>query len=219
MEQGKYEFVRLKSKRDGKEDTVWYFRAKTLNDVTLHTDRILRPILQGGYNSFSEKFGTALSRYLNCKQKDIHIDFFLAHADNDIEAAIRNIDALRFDKHRPLSMFETTNQMLLDAYKTRIETLMNYGECYLANGVQQFGYSEEYYEICEQRFSDEFVFPAQHLATIDDVRIIQWPGGSHFYAKVGNVDIVDSRGNQKWNSEEEARKEAAKYIFLNKIYL
>ena len=92
MGQGKYEFVRLKSKRDGKEDTVWYFRAKTLNDVTLHTDRILRPILQGGFNSFSEKFSTALSRYLNCKEKDIHIDFFLAHADNDNRAMKNEIE-------------------------------------------------------------------------------------------------------------------------------
>lgn len=206
-----YEFVRIKNKRDKDGGNLWYFRAKTISDVNLHTDQILRPLLQGGFNSFSEKFINAIHK------NDSPV--FMAHADNDVEAGIRNIDVIFHENPRPLSMFETTNQMLLDAYKTRIETLMKYGECYLANGVQQFGYSEEYYEICEQRFSDEFIFPTQHLATIDDVHIIQWPGGSHFYAKVGSVDIVDSRGNQKWNSEEEARKEAAKYIFLNKIYL
>jgi hypothetical protein len=218
MEQGKYEFVRLKSKRDGKEDTVWYFRAKTLDEITLHYNKVLLPILQVGFNSFSAKFCEALDYYINRdKTPGEHIS--IHHADNDVENAIRVIDAINHGEPRPLSMFETTNQMLLDAYKTRIETLMKYGECYLANGVQQFGYSEEYYEICEQRFSDEFVFPTQRLATIDDVRIIQWPGGLHFYAKVGNVDIVDSRGNQKWDTEEEAKKEAAKFIFLNKIYL
>ena len=29
-----------------------------------------------------------------------------------------------------------------------------------------------------------------------------------YYPKVGKVDVVDSRGNQKWNTEEEAKKEA-----------
>jgi hypothetical protein len=213
-----YEFVRIKNRHDNKEGKIWYFRAKTLSEVNLHTDQILRPLLQGGFNSFSEKFSTALSRYLNCKEKDIHIDFFMAHADNDVEAGIRNIDAIFHENPRPLSMFETTNQMLIDAYHARVETLQKFGECYLANGVAQYGFSKENDEICETILSEEFVYPTQRLATMDDVRIIQWPGGAHYYAKIGNFDVVHD-GKQKWDSEIEAKKAAYWFIQFEKPYL
>ena len=205
-----YEFVRIKNKRDKEGGNLWYFRAKTVSDVNLHTDQILRPLLQGGFNSFSEKFINAIHRNGS--------PVFMAHADNDVEARIRNIDAIFHEEPRPLSMFETANQMLFDAYHARVRTLEKYGECYLANGVTQFGYNEENFEICERVFSEEFVYPTQRLATMDDVRIIQWPGGAHYYAKIGNLDVVHD-GKQKWDSEIEVKKAAYWFIQYEKPYI
>ena len=205
-----YEFVRIKNKHDKEGGNLWYFRAKTISDVNLHTDQILRPLLQSGFNSFSEKFINAIHKNGS--------PVFMAHADNDVEAGIRNIDAIYHDEARPLSMFETANQMLFDAYQARVRTLEKYGECYLANGVTQFGYNEENFEICERKFSEEFVYPTQRLATMDDVRIIQWPGGAHYYAKIGNLDVVHD-GKQKWDSEIEAKKAAYWFIQYEKPYI
>jgi hypothetical protein len=45
----------------------------------------------------------------------------------------------------------------------------------------------------------------------EDVRFIQWPGGTHWYAKLGNIDIVSECGNQKWNDKYYAMEVAKKW--------
>ena len=40
----------------------------------------------------------------------------------------------------------------------------------------------------------------------DDCRFIQWPDGRHWYAKCGNIDIVDRYGRQKWSDKSYAQK-------------
>ena len=46
----------------------------------------------------------------------------------------------------------------------------------------------------------------------NDIKIKKWWGGLHYYAKVGNVDVVDDFGNVKWNSEKEAKEIALKFM-------
>lgn len=46
----------------------------------------------------------------------------------------------------------------------------------------------------------------------EDIRIKQWPGGKHFYAYIGNMEIRDENGNIKWNTREEAERQAEKYV-------
>ena len=48
-----------------------------------------------------------------------------------------------------------------------------------------------------------------------DIKITRWKNGKHWYAKVGMHDVIDEKGNVKWNSFDEAYKEAKK--FLNNI--
>lgn len=42
-------------------------------------------------------------------------------------------------------------------------------------------------------------------------RFIQWPGGTHYYAKIGDEDIVVD-GKQKWDTKEEAEEAAKKFM-------
>jgi hypothetical protein len=56
---------------------------------------------------------------------------------------------------------------------------------------------------------NELIYPREAQYHLDEVRYMQWdvPGvskGVHWYAKVGNFDIVDEKGNQKWDTKEEA---------------
>jgi hypothetical protein len=50
----------------------------------------------------------------------------------------------------------------------------------------------------------------------ENIRVIKWDGGTHFYVKVGRDDVVDENGNQKWNTYMEAYKAALAYIKRNK---
>lgn len=47
-------------------------------------------------------------------------------------------------------------------------------------------------------------------------RIIQWPNGTHYYAKIGMEDVVDERGNQKWDTREAAENAAKAYLAKKK---
>ena len=60
-------------------------------------------------------------------------------------------------------------------------------------------------EYCER---DKFIFPIQGEK---DIRIIKWDGGKHFYAKIGNEDVVIDN-EQKWNTKERAREMALQYL-------
>lgn len=49
-----------------------------------------------------------------------------------------------------------------------------------------------------------------------DVRYMQWNihgnKGTHWYAKIGNLDIKDKDGNMKWDTKPEAENAARWYI-------
>lgn len=57
----------------------------------------------------------------------------------------------------------------------------------------------------------ELIFP---MTSEKDIRILKWNNGIHYYAKIGNQDVVWNR-KQKWDSHEEAY--ACAKFYLNKI--
>jgi hypothetical protein len=67
-----------------------------------------------------------------------------------------------------------------------------------------FGYSKNLI-ISDTRDIDMWALPTE------TVRIIQWPDGSHFYAKIGNTDVVVD-GKQKWDSRAEAEAAGQKFL-------
>lgn len=55
---------------------------------------------------------------------------------------------------------------------------------------------------------EDYVFPE---FTDADIKIIQWRGGKHYYAKVGGIDVV-WEGEQKWNTRRAAREAAKNFL-------
>jgi hypothetical protein len=47
--------------------------------------------------------------------------------------------------------------------------------------------------------------------SVEDIRILRFKNGTHYYAKIKNIDVVID-GEQKWNSEIEARENAKKFL-------
>ena len=86
------------------------------------------------------------------------------------------------------------------------------GDIYLTSGLTQFGYVGSLHEIIDEVVLDKLEYPTHQNLTIDDFRFLQWYGGEHWYVKLGNMDIVDEHGNQKWNTREEAKDVVRKYI-------
>lgn len=98
-----------------------------------------------------------------------------------------------------------------ELYYNRMKDINEGREIYLSEGLSVFMLTEGYTEIKEHYYSNTLSFPTEKY-TLDDVRYIQWDGGRHWYAKIGKLDIVDSNGNQKWNTKAEAEKAAKEYF-------
>ena len=43
------------------------------------------------------------------------------------------------------------------------------------------------------------------------VKVSVWPRGTHFYARIDNVDVVGARGRYKWNTAAAARQAAKRF--------
>lgn len=63
------------------------------------------------------------------------------------------------------------------------------------------------YTILETRKSERFVFPYNK----DDVKIEKWPGGVHWYVKVGNISL-EIDGKSKWNTYDAAKRASVKFL-------
>lgn len=74
-----------------------------------------------------------------------------------------------------------------------------------ANGVGGYFGSTKGIKVHESRDIDVWALPKE------EPRFIQWPGGEHWYAKIGDEDIVVD-GKQKWDTKAEAEKAAMKYL-------
>lgn len=46
---------------------------------------------------------------------------------------------------------------------------------------------------------------------IDEIKLSQWKNGIHWYAKVGNLDVVIDN-EQKWDTKEKAKEKAYEFI-------
>jgi hypothetical protein len=83
-----------------------------------------------------------------------------------------------------------------------METYVKNGEILLINPFMGYRIQDKNDIIIDIAIKDVFIFP---INKENSLRIISWEGGKHFYVKVGNIDVVVDQ-DQKWNSEEEARK-------------
>lgn len=75
----------------------------------------------------------------------------------------------------------------------------NGGYCFLDDEI----------EVLEKLEKSEMIWPDDNRYGI---RILKWPEGKHYYAKVGNKDVFDDDGNMKWNTKKQAEKWAKKFL-------
>lgn len=70
-------------------------------------------------------------------------------------------------------------------------------------------------EVLETIEKDTFEFPKEGKSRkeyIDMIKIVKWEGGNHYYARIGHEDVIDADGNVKWNTHDEAHRQAVAQI-------
>lgn len=149
------------------------------------------------------------------------------NADNNL---VKNSTKMLFDCDHPTSPWQQALDILInfssenksplynmikiqkDIYDSRLD-IFNKGVVlmYDEDGMRSIPYIEDIHNIIDEKMMSTIEFPKLHRPSKDDIRIISWPGGNHYYAKVGNEDVVVD-GVQKWNTREEAVIAAKQYI-------
>ncbi len=64
--------------------------------------------------------------------------------------------------------------------------------------------------------SDNFIeynFINEQYFNANDIEIVRWEEGRHYYAKIKNIDVCYN-GEQKWNTYDEAYRNAFKYLTI-----
>ena len=206
-----YKFVKIK-RRGSNNSGCWYFQPQTEEQVIEHFKTIFgREIREGVRDRFK---GTHL-----IKDKSEPDGFWVYH-EHPTTPWARAVEPLH-------CLFggiwvEHAARLENEVLNNRIRDFRKGNKMYFDNGVIET-FLVEGDEIVDEVEKDTLEFPREAQHSIDEVRYMQWnmpdlpTKGSHWYAKVGNIDIKDKDGNMKWNTKAEA-EEAAKWFIGQRQY-
>jgi len=95
--------------------------------------------------------------------------------------------------------------LLMGTYQSNLEDLILRGSVIVINPINMVSYftisTNGKYEIISEK----------EIYTEKDIRLMRFPDGHHWYAKISNIDVVVD-GNMKWNSRWVAKKNAKEYL-------
>lgn len=189
------------------ERPQWYFIPKTLSDVIDHFNTIVRREIKAGCKEYVEEAIVTPTKHIYHPHPDTPFGIGVDVLSNTfkipwIEAALRLENQTLQDR---IELFRKPNTINL----------------YLGDGITWFAeYAGMNVEVFEEIELKEIIYPLEEVYKYEDVRYMKWdiPGmkikGTHWYAKVDNIDIIDKDGNMKWNTEQEAHL-AAKWFIDN----
>lgn len=89
-------------------------------------------------------------------------------------------------------------------YEGMVRTLERTGRIFININGGYFGFKESL-KIENTHYIFAYQLPSEQI------RVLQWPNGKHYYAKVGDQDVVID-GVQKWDTFQKARAAAEKFI-------
>lgn len=189
----KYHFVRIGQVGFTTKETSWYFVPESIEQIKEHWDKYVGMQIKSGIQEIIKNLSNQNMGKLS------------EHYRTTWGSLIEQVSGIKEKSYLETSIEE--ENML---WKNRIDMFYKYDEIYLSDGLTTFMLVDGYTEIKEHVYKDKLEFPTEKY-TMDDVRYIQWDGGKHWYAKIGNLDIVVD-GDQKWNSKHEAEYAVKRYF-------
>ena len=144
----------------------------------------------------------AFKDFLETTSKEVQRD----HFTNPITSAAVMLAQIEFNSGgKDRSFIDALTDLLSKVERNQMSSLAKGEILYIRNIGSYVPEDGTRYDILQYFESDKLVFPQS------SVRFIQWDGGTHWYAKIGNTDIVVD-GEQKWDSKKEAQSAVQKYL-------
>ena len=189
-----YTFVKVQQKAitDGKQpQAFWLFRPQTEEQILEHWQKYASSTIKDGTRILTQKIFKGTK----------------GHFTNDFEQAVETWQTSMGD-----GLLQSMEHIEREALKNRLRSFRDGRQIYLNHSIQVVMIDNRFSDIVSITERDTLTFPDEDKPTMSDVRFIVWEGGTHTYAKIGKLDVVDAQGNQKWNTRQEAEVAARWYI-------
>lgn len=180
-----------------KFNNTWYLKPEKLEDVIEHFKKFCGREFEQGFNDFKDNVSI---------RKDYNGEQYL-YSKNHSSSVWRNVVELTM-QFTGNSWLETACSLEERTYKDRIKKFTEGKPIFFTDGLP-YAPLKDWPEYDKEVWKEELEFPYEY--NFEDVRFIQWQGGRHWYAKLGNIDIVSKYGEQKWNDKYYAIEVAKKW--------
>ena len=180
-----------------KFNNIWYLKPEKLEDVIEHFKKFCGREFEEGFNDFKNNV-----KVRTCYDGEKHLVSM-----NHSSSHWRNVVELTM-KIKDQSWVEAACSLEDQTYKDRINRFNSGKPIFFTDGLA-YAPLIEWPEYDEEVWKEELEFPYEYQ--YENCRFIQWPGGRHWYVKIGNIDIGDSYGNYKFSDKSYAQEVAKKW--------
>lgn len=180
-----------------KFSNTWFLKPESAQDIIDHFNVICKREFEQGFNDFKDNVSI---------KKNYNGEKYL-YSKNHSSSVWRNAVELTMDL-KSQSWLEAACSLEKKTYEDRIKMFNKGRAIYLRDGLTYYC-AVEHPKYEEEVYKEKLEYPYEYK--FEDVRFIQWPDGIHWYAKIGNIDIVSECGNQKWNDKYYAMEVAKKW--------
>jgi len=189
-----YNFVKIKDNRTGLE-YPWILECKDIETLIEHTDKCMDHTIREGVQDWFDKTKNSIKLSEDYRYKEHFTTEWAGMCET-------------FAKMRGEHFIQSSATLENKVMQAKILSLFKYGTLYLRE-IGSYMMHCDGFEITDRMVSETLVYPGY---SEKDIRITKWPGGSHYYAKIGKMDVIDEHGNQKWNTHAYAMNAALKEL-------
>lgn len=178
---------------------TWYLKPESVQDIIDHFSKICGREFKEGFEDFIEN-----NRIIKDPIDGKPILYSTNHTSSVWRLAVQHCVM----ELKGISWLDAASGLEQQTFTDRIEMFIKGYAIYLRDGLPYYC-SFEHPEYEEEKWSETLEYPYEYQ--YDDCRFLQWPGGAHWYAKCGNIDIGDKYGNYKWRDKSYAQKIAKEW--------
>ena len=181
-----YTFVKIKDTRTGLE-YPWILECKDIMTLKEHTEKYM-----------GHTIGKGVEDWFNVNKKSVQLtpDYrYRPHLSTDWGAVVYQMMDINGG-----TFLEHSTRLETQIFQGKVKFLLDGKKIYLRE-VGSYMIDSDSFVITNKIVTDKMVYPEY---TEENIKITKWDGGTHYYAKIGNMDVVDEDGNQKWDTYDEA---------------
>lgn len=203
-----YHFVKIK--RGSESKGTWFFKPSSEEQILEHFNTVIKGEISQGVQDYIKGCHKVEN---NSKPEGYWM--YHSHPITPWGRAVESLWHLNGG-----TWLEASIRLENEVINNRLRNFRNGKEMYLDNGVIETRIIDTD-EIIDEKWEDTLLYPLETQVRIENVRYMQWNmpdlhiKGTHWYAKIGNLDIKDEKGNMKWDTKAEA--EAAAEMFVRKL--